>query len=55
MKYYVIARHWDGEKQSNYIAGEFSDFANANLFCKAYNEKYKAGALVVTQDDLVNR
>ncbi len=54
MKYFVIARKWDGEKQATYIAGEFSDWANANLFCKAYNEHYKAGALIVSEEDLLN-
>lgn len=57
MKYFVIARKWDEDMMyaRTYIAGEFPDFVNANIFCKAYNEHYKAGALVVSADDLINK
>ena len=57
MKYFVIARKWEEEKQSvqTYIAGSFPDWVNANIFCKAYDEHYKAGALIVSEDDLVNK
>lgn len=44
MKHYVIAKRWDGKKQAivNYIAGEFTDLTNAQIFAKAYEEHYSA-------------
>ena len=49
MKYFVIATHWDDERkaQVKYIAGQFDSFANANIFKTAYNEHYKADAVIV--------
>ena len=49
MKYFVIATHWDEEKkaQVKYIAGEFNNFANANIFKNAYNEQYPTDAVFV--------
>lgn len=34
MKYFVIATHWDDNKQvqAKYIAGEFNSYMNASLF-----------------------
>lgn len=55
MEYFVIARRWNGKNDEAYIAGCFSDYANANLFCKAYNERYHAGAMIVKQEDLLNK
>ena len=51
MKYFVIATKWseDAEAQIKYIAGEFSTFMNAKLFCEAYNNFYKATAKVVDE------
>jgi len=47
MKYFVIATHWDNDRkaQVKYIAGEFNNFANANIFKNAYNEHYSADAV----------
>lgn len=47
-KYFVIATHWDEERkaQVKYIAGAFNDFPNANIFKNAYNEHYKADAVI---------
>ena len=48
-KYLVIAVKWDeGSKaQVKYVAGEFTNYMNANLFKKAYNDYYSANAEVV--------
>lgn len=42
MKYQVIAIKWDIDlqKQVEYVAGEFPDVANANVFVTAYKEHY---------------
>ncbi len=55
-KYFVIAKHWDNEKEDvvKYIAGEFTNWANAAIFCKAYSEHYSAKAEIVEAHDLVN-
>lgn len=44
MYYYVIAKVWDGEEQriTNYIAGNFPDKQNAEIFARAYEEHYSA-------------
>lgn len=51
MKHYVIATKWseDAKAQVKYIAGEFPNYMNASLFCKAYNDHYKANAVVVDE------
>ena len=51
MKHYVIATKWseDAKTQVKYIAGEFPNYMNASLFCKAYNDHYKANAVVVDE------
>ena len=56
MKYFVIATHWDDERkaQVKYIAGQFDSFANANIFKTAYNEHYKADAVIVDDFKLIN-
>lgn len=56
-KYFVIATHWDEEKkaQVKYIAGEFNNFANANIFKNAYNEHYKADAVIVEDFAMLNQ
>ena len=53
MKYFVIATHWDDERkaQVKYIAGQFDSFANANIFKTAYNEHYKADAVIPPPPD----
>ena len=55
-KFFVIATHWDDTKQAQvkYIAGEFNNFANANIFKSAYNEHYKANAVIVDDFNLIN-
>lgn len=56
MKYYVVATHWDNDKQTQakYIAGEFPDYYLAEIFRKAYNKTFSANAKVVSGFDLVN-
>lgn len=56
MKFYVVATHWDDDVKSQlkYIAGEFTSFANANIFKLAYNEHYKADAVIVDDVTLIN-
>lgn len=46
MKYVVVAKRWDDKKkaQIKFIAGEFTEYINAKLFMKAYNEHYHANA-----------
>lgn len=57
MKYFVIATHWDNDKkaQVKYIAGEFSNYANASIFKNAYNEHYKATAVIVEDFAMLNQ
>lgn len=57
MKYFVIATHWvsDAKAPVKYIAGEFSDYVNASLFQRAYNDYYKADAVVVNSFDILNQ
>lgn len=57
MKYFVIATHWDDNRkaQVKYIAGEFNNFANANIFKNAYNEYYKADAIIVEDFAMLNQ
>ena len=56
MKYFVIATHWDNNKQvqAKYIAGEFNSYMNASLFKNAYNEHYKADAVIVDASAMLN-
>lgn len=56
MKYFVIATHWDDNKQAQvkYIAGEFNSYMNASLFKNAYNEHYKADASIVEDSAMLN-
>lgn len=51
MKHYVIATKWseDAKAQVKYIAGEFPNLMNVHLFCEAYNNFYKANAVVVDE------
>ena len=55
-KYFVISTHWDEERkaQVKYIAGAFNDFPNANIFKNAYNEHYKADAVIVDDFTIIN-
>ena len=57
-KYYVVATKWFGDfengKQAKYIAGEFSEYYNARLFCKAYNEHFSANAIVIDEFAMIN-
>ena len=57
MKYFVIATHWDDNRkaQVKYIAGEFDNFANASIFKNAYNEHYKADAVIVEDFAMLNQ
>lgn len=56
MKYFVIATKWDPkqEKQIKYIAGEFNNFVNAEIFRTAYNERYSADAMIIREDNLLS-
>lgn len=56
MKYFVIAKHWDNnrEAQVKYIAGQFDNYMNASLFRKAYNEHYCTDAVIVEDFALIN-
>lgn len=55
-KYYVIAIKWSEEhkKQIKYIAGEFSDYTNANIFRKAYDSTYSTESHIFDDDMLLN-
>ena len=55
-KFFVIDSHWDDQEkaQVKYIAGEFNNYANASIFKAAYNEHYKADAVVVDDFNLIN-
>lgn len=55
MKYYVIAKKYDGElgKQVKYIAGQFPTYHLAEMFRIAYNEYYKADAMIVHESNLL--
>nr|DAT47667.1 MAG TPA: hypothetical protein [Caudoviricetes sp.] len=56
MKYFVIATHWDDTRkaQVKYIAGQFDEYMNASLFKKAYNDHYKANAVIIEDFALLN-
>lgn len=56
-RFFVVATHWDNSRkaQVKYIAGEFSDFMNAVLFMKAYNDYFKADAKVVEDFEMINQ
>lgn len=45
-KYFVIATKWSekDQKQVEFIAGEFYDYMNAEMFKKLYCETYKTYA-----------
>jgi len=53
MRYFVIAKRWDGNKaqQVKYIAGEFDNYMNATIFKESYNNYYRTNATIV--DDFV--
>lgn len=55
-RFFVVATHWDDleKAQVKYIAGEFSNYANASIFKAAYNEHYRADAVVVDDFNLIN-
>lgn len=50
--YRVIAKKWDSTQdvQIEYVAGTFSIFMNAKIFCDAYNEHYHADAFIFHSD-----
>lgn len=56
MKYLVIAIKWDEKvkKQVKYIAGTFDEYMNARLFTEAYNNFYKANAVIEEASALLN-
>ncbi len=56
MKYYVIAIHWDHEKNAKvkYIVGEFNKYFLAALFRDAYNKEFSSNSYVINSDDLIN-
>ncbi len=55
-KFFVIATHWDDQEkaQVKYIAGEFNNYTNASIFKNAYNEQYKADAVIVDDFTIIN-
>ena len=57
MKYFVIATRWDDERkaQVKYIAGEFSNYANAKIFKEGYNAHYSANAMIVEEFAMINQ
>lgn len=57
MKYFVVATHWDKTRQAQvkYIAGEFNEYINASLFKAAYNEHYKADAVIAEDFAIFNQ
>lgn len=48
MRYLVVTTRWDEEREvpEKLIAGVFNDFMSASIFRRAYNEYYKAEAVV---------
>lgn len=57
MKYFVIATHWDDTKKAHvkYIAGEFDNCMNADIFKKAYSNFHKSDAMIVEDFTLLNQ
>lgn len=57
MRYFVVATKWsDKEKaQIKYIAGEFTEYSLARIFKEAYNEHYRADAIVVDEMEMINK
>ena len=49
MNYLVIAIKWDdsAKAQVKYVAGEFSDWVNASIFKKAYDEHYSTNCEIL--------
>ena len=56
MKYLVVAKKWSEkeEKIVTYIAGQFENFVNAEIFRSAYNEHYGTNADIVTLESTMN-
>lgn len=54
--YFVIATVWSEEhkKQIKVIAGQFTKFMNALIFCDAYNAFYHANATIEEDLALLN-
>ena len=55
-RYYVVAIRYNSElgRQEEYIAGEFNDYMNADIFRAAYDEKYKVTSLLINESILLN-
>lgn len=47
--YLVIAKRWSdaAQKPVEYVAGEFGEYMNAEIFKKAYNRFYDANAKII--------
>lgn len=56
-KYFVVATKWSIEDKSQikYILGEFTDYTSARIFKEAYNEHFKADAIIIDEWNLLNR
>lgn len=54
MKYVVVAKRWSDSKQKivTYIAEQFEECMNAEIFKRAYNEYYKTNAVIVEIEDI---
>ena len=52
MRYMVIAKRWDAEKNAvvNYIAGEFESYMCAGLFRDAYNARFATQSWIIEID-----
>ena len=48
-RYYVVAIRYNSDlgRRENYIAGEFNDYINAELFRRAYDEKYSVESMIL--------
>lgn len=56
MRYFVVATHLNEEREvaEKFIAGVFNDFMCASIFRRAYNEYYKADAVVFDACKLIS-
>ena len=56
-KYFVVATKWSNEDRAEirYIAGEFTEYILARIFKEAYNEHYKADAIIIDEWNMLNR
>lgn len=55
-KYFVIAVRWNNDINAlvNTIVGTFDEYYLAAMFRDCYNDKFSAGAVVRSADELIN-